>query len=171
MSDLKLNLSSSKTLKTDDGLLLPVSPTTENATADINFKEVGAMMSPSAERRTYLDRTFGKLGKGSIRGSIFALCGAAIGSGVLTLSYVLRLSGLVLGTMLIIIGAFASYWSLCLIAKYAIKTNTKNYSQLAHKAGGNCCQRFLQFTVLLSIFGACISFTIVAGRLIANVAL
>ena len=42
---------------------------------------------------------------GSQRGSIFSLCAAAIGSGVLALPYVLRLNGWILGTLMILVGA------------------------------------------------------------------
>ena len=51
-------------------------------------------LSPNADmRRTFRQRTFSKLGKGSLRGSIFSLCASAIGSGVLSLPYVLKLCG------------------------------------------------------------------------------
>lgn len=55
-----------------------------------------------------LNRAFGKLAKGSLRGSIFALCASAIGSGVLSLPYVLALNGWVLGFIFIITGAIGN---------------------------------------------------------------
>jgi hypothetical protein len=42
-------------------------------------------LSPFGSRRTLWKRTFGPMGQGSLRGSIFALCAVAIGSGVLAL--------------------------------------------------------------------------------------
>lgn len=66
------------------------------------------VLSPGAERRNFTKRAFGKLGKGSLRGSIFALCASAIGSGVLSLPYVLRLNGWVLGLIFIIMGGFGT---------------------------------------------------------------
>jgi Transmembrane amino acid transporter protein len=74
-------------------------------------------------RRSFYQRTFGKIEKGSLRGSIFALCASAIGSGVLSLPYVLRLNGWVLGVILILVGAFASAWILFIIAESSIKAN------------------------------------------------
>ena len=50
-------------------------------------------MSPGADRRSLKDRTFSKLGKGSLRGSIFSLSASAVGAGVLSLPYVLKLCG------------------------------------------------------------------------------
>lgn len=51
----------------------------------------GGDLSPfNTRRKTAWQRAFGPMGQGSIRGSIFALCAVAIGSGVLSLPYVLR---------------------------------------------------------------------------------
>lgn len=87
-------------------------------------------------RKTFFKRTFGKLEKGSVRGSIFSLCAAAIGSGVLSLPYVLALTGWAVGTVLIIVGAIAACWSLMLIADGAVMARVPNLNTLAHKAGG-----------------------------------
>ena len=75
------------------------------------------VFSPGAERRNFTKRAFGKLGKGSLRGSIFALCASAIGSGVLSLPYVLRLNGWVMGLLLILIGGFGNIDSLNLFSR------------------------------------------------------
>ena len=79
------------------------------ATSDINIRPGAVIFSPSSDRRTYFNRTFGKLEKGSLRGSIFSLCASAIGSGVLSLPYVLSLSGWAMGFILILIGATGKY--------------------------------------------------------------
>jgi len=79
-------------------------------------------MSPGGHiRRTFTDRTFSKMGPGSLRGSIFALCSAAIGAGVLSLPYVLRLNGYIIGIAFICIGAIAADWSNCMLAERAIE--------------------------------------------------
>jgi hypothetical protein len=78
------------------------------ATGDINIRHGDNIFSPNVERRNFASRAFGKLEKGSLRGSIFALCASAIGSGVLSLPYVLRLNGWVLGVIFILVGAFGN---------------------------------------------------------------
>jgi hypothetical protein len=114
------------------------SPTTMlNATADINIRTNNFPLSPASQRKNMFNRTFGKLEKGSLRGSIFSLCAAAIGSGVLSLPYVLALTGWVIGTVLIVVGAIAACWSLFLIADGASKARVPNLNTLAKKAGGN----------------------------------
>jgi hypothetical protein len=56
--------------------------------------------------RNWVSRYFGDLAKGSMRGSTFALCSGAIGTGVLSLPYVLAINGWVVGIIMIIMGAF-----------------------------------------------------------------
>jgi amino acid permease len=71
-----------------------------------------------------------------VRGSIFALCAVAIGAGVLSLPFVLKQQGWILGTVLILIGAISGYFSMHMILRRSIQTNRKNYSELAFLAGG-----------------------------------
>ena len=101
-------------------------------------------MSPNqGHMRTFAQRAFGKLDKGSLRGSIFALCASAIGSGVLSLPYVLGLNGWVMGLVFIIVGAIAAGWSLFMIAESAIRAKVKNLSKLTNYVGGKKLERFL----------------------------
>lgn len=126
------------------------------------FNYVGkqADLSPflGGQRRTFMERTFGPMEQGSIRGSIFALCAVAIGAGVLSLPYVLKMSGWVLGTLLIIIGAVSGYYSMYMILVRSIETKCKNFSELAMKAGGKGLTVLLQISILSFMFGACVSY-------------
>ena len=101
--------------------------------------------------------------QGSIRGSIFALCAVAIGAGVLSLPYVLKMSGWVLGTILIIIGAVSGYFSMYMILVRSIETKCKNFSELAMMAGGRGLTILLQISILSFMFGACVSYQIISN--------
>ena len=59
--------------------------------------------------------------------SVFNLCAAALGGGVLTLPYVFALSGWAMGLILIIIGAIAAIWSNMILTHVATKHNLKNF--------------------------------------------
>ena len=54
---------------------------------------------------------------GSLSGSIFRLIAACMGAGTLTMPYIVSKTGIVLGPLLIIIGAFLSYYAGMLIIK------------------------------------------------------
>ena len=68
---------------------------------------------------------------------------AALGGGVLSLSYVFVLSGYGTGLILLCVGLAAGTWSNLLIARMATDHNTKNLDEMAFKAGGNCLRKFL----------------------------
>lgn len=103
---------------------------------DINYKEAMIPFSPNAgSRKPFYDRVFGKLGKGSLRGSIFSLCASAIGSGVLSLPYVLGLNGWVLGLVFILVGGFCklivrfSLFSCCLESLHDCRVSDQSQGQ------------------------------------------
>lgn len=117
------------------------------------------MMSPSGiNRRTFFNRTFTSIGKGSLRGSIFALCSGAIGSGVLSLPFVLRLNGWLLGLGFIILGAVAANLSNKILARLACEHDCVNLSTLARKAGGESLAKALAYMVIAYVLGGCISY-------------
>ena len=116
-------------------------------------------------RKTFADRTFSKMEPGSLRGSIFSLCSAAIGAGVLSLPYVLVLNGWVIGICFIIIGALAADWSNCMLAQRAIEYKVPNYQKLCEKAGGPKLAQFLSICILIYIFGVLISYQIIMTSL------
>lgn len=139
--------------------------TGQSAMGDIQIKNNPLMLSPgghlrATSDRTFYDRTFSKLGKGSLRGSIFSLCASAIGSGVLSLPYVLRLCGYIEGTLFMILGATAAQVSLKMLAGLACDHNLPNYSQIAIKAadGKQSLNIVLSGMIMLFMFGSCISY-------------
>lgn len=98
-----------------DGLASPT--TTAHATDDINIRPTDLPMSPgSVNRRSFFDRSFGKLEKGSVRGSTLAFCSAAIGGGVLSLPYMFVIVGWGMGYILLIISATSGVWSNLILA-------------------------------------------------------
>jgi len=123
-------------------------------------------MSPNGlMRKSFKDRTFSKLGKGSLRGSIFALCASAIGSGVLSLPYVFGLCGWGLGFIFMCTGAIAAEISLRMLAHLAVKHNMPNYSKIATLAGGKTLNNILSTLILIFMFGSCISYQIIVTSL------
>ena len=125
----------------------PVSPrTTKEATADLNIKPTKIPLSPlnsTIGRRSFYDRTFSKLERGSLRGAIFNLCSAALGGGVLSLSYVFVLSGWATGLILLVLGAIAGVWSNRILTNTAINSGLKNYDEICFQAGGDCLRKAL----------------------------
>jgi amino acid permease len=148
--------------------------TTPSALSDPELDILPAthMLSPNNSlRRTFKDRTFSKIGKGSVRGSIFSLCACAIGSGVLSLPYVLGLCGWALGISFIFVGAMAAIWSNTILAELAVNNRLANLSQLAEKAGGKTLEKSLSWMIVVYMFGSCISYQIIITSLFKYVCL
>ena len=125
----------------------------------MDIKIVPMPLSPNAvNRRSYFDRTFSPLGKGSIRGSIFALCASAIGSGVLTLPYVLALNGWAAGISFMIIAALAARTTLSMLANSACELGLPNYSKIVERAGGKKLTILLQVMIILFMYISCIGY-------------
>ena len=68
-----------------------------------DFVDAKSPLNPTSigSRGSWGARTFGKIGPGSMRGSIFTLAGTAIGAGALTLPLVLDYLGIVVGLILL----------------------------------------------------------------------
>jgi len=95
--------------------------TLKDADGDINIKPSAQVMSPrGATRRTFRERTFSKLEKGSLRGSMFALCSAAIGGGVLSLPYAMVLIGWANTYILFVVATVSGIWSNLMLVRIAI---------------------------------------------------
>lgn len=128
-------------------------------------------MSPGAHsRKQFFNKSYFKLEKGSVKGSIFSLCSAAIGGGVLSLPYMFVLVGWGMGYVLLITGAVSGIWSNLIIANLSVEHRIPNYEAIAEKAGGNCLKKTLQWMVLFYVFGTCVGYQIVLSTLASYVA-
>lgn len=124
-------------------------------------------MSPnSILRKTFKDRTFSKMGPGSVRGSIFALCSAAIGAGVLSLPYVLALNGWAFGIIFLLIGALSGDYSNKILAWRACEFNERSYYKLLVKASGERMGRFMTIASICYLFGTLTGYAIIMISLI-----
>lgn len=117
------------------------------------------------EHKRFKDRYFGKVNKGSLRGSILGMTCAAIGSGVLTFPQVFKQIGWLNGVLLLCMGAFGCWWSLYMLIQRARHHNLLNYSQVTRKAGGRCLEKTLQLSILLYMYATCLACTIVITTL------
>ena len=119
-------------------------------------------LSPTMRRNSsFMNRTFSPLGKGSVRGSIFNLSASAIGSGVLTLPYVLALNGWAAGIVLITVAACAAKLSLTMLAAKACEHNLPNYSKVVIKAGGKWLSYLLKFGIIGYMYIASVGYQVI----------
>lgn len=92
--------------------------------------------STSSFRKSWTQRTFGKMLPGSLRGSIFTMVSTAIGAGCLSLPLVFNYLGIIIGPFFLILGMTASYLGIYNIAIAAEHYKIYQYSSLIGKAFG-----------------------------------
>ena len=111
-------------------------------------------------RPTWARRTFGHMGQGSIRGSIFTLASTAMGAGFLAIPTCLENAGLILGLILIIFSGFVMYLSHTTISRAAMKYQTFHYSTITNAMLGKTASVVLELAIILNGIGILIAYQI-----------
>jgi amino acid permease len=121
------------------------------------------------DSRSFLERTFGKLTKGALRGAIFALVSTAIGAGCLTLPLVFSDQGIVLGVLLITLAVYLSYYSLISIALAGERYKVYNYIMLTESVLGKNWKLFVETSIILYVVGTVIGYQIMIGSIVPSI--
>jgi len=117
-----------------------------------------------------MQRWFGKLQPESVRSSMLALSATAIGGGVLSLPYVCKLCGLVLGLFLLISGFIATLWSFTLIIQADIKSGGhKSFKDFCLKCGGPKLLKGYEYIAMFYLYGSLVGYQIIISNLIQGV--
>ncbi|CAD7939938.1 unnamed protein product [Amoebophrya sp. A120] len=102
-------------------------------------------------RPNFFRHNFGRpLRSGGVRQSVLALTSTAIGGGLLTLPYAMRLTGMGLGAFLLILGGLAAAYSIQVLMLKTAETGSMEYGELVGKKIAGCGGAF---DCLLAIYG------------------
>lgn len=94
----------------------------DGGTKRVKYADI--LLSPTR----YVQRKFRA---GGTSGSIFSLIAATLGSGTISFAYAIQQNGIILGIMLIILGASISYYTGMLLVKVSNKTQCNRYEDFA----------------------------------------
>lgn len=72
-----------------------------------------------------------KFRPGGTSGSVFSLIAATLGAGTLSFAYAMMVNGILLGTILIVIGALFSYYTGSLLVSVVSSTGVHRYEDFA----------------------------------------
>ena len=122
----------------------------------------------SIGERSWLNRTFGKMEEGSIRGGIFSLSSLALGTGAFSLPIRCTQVGCVWYVICIIIGSFAAYWSLSGMIKAAKTVEGDDYSTAVKKIMGKIPGLFIDCVLILYLFGVLVQYQVIVYSLIGR---
>lgn len=119
--------------------------------------------------RSLLQRTFGKLGKGSMRGSIFALANVALGTGCLSIARTLDYLGIIPAAFIVFIIALLTYHTLEILGRASNKFKIYNISALIGHIFSPKLKRIYDALLLVHSFGVMAGITVICYDIIGIV--
>lgn len=93
-------------------------------------------------------------------GSILSLIAATLGAGTISFAYAVMKNGYILGPILIVLGAFLSYYTGMLIVKCSEHTGRTRYEDIALKIYGPRVSRIVSILNLVCLIGFVISYIV-----------
>mmetsp|Transcript_17986 Transcript_17986/g.2932 ORF Transcript_17986/g.2932 Transcript_17986/m.2932 type:complete len:137 (-) Transcript_17986:902-1312(-) len=124
----------------------------------------GPMTPSRLPARTCFNKYFAPIGPGSSRGALFNMSSSAIGAGLLSLPYAISHCGLILGLILIVLGAVSSALYYRIVIKGMDESNISTFIDLANKLFGNCAKVVVEILIIVTLFGLiCAYLTIVCN--------
>ena len=121
------------------------------------------------DKRTWCQRTFGKMNPGSLRGSIFNLCILSLGTGLLAIPQKVGYMSVILAPIIISLAGLANYWSLKVLVEMSLKYDKNTYESLVKKLLGKKLSFFLGLIIALNQLGIIILYQVILYRLIGGV--
>jgi hypothetical protein len=141
---LKNNISSDKTIISDE-----------------EFEEL--------DTRTCCQKTFGKMGPGSMRGCIFNLCILSLGTGCLALPQKMGYMSLVASPIVIFVSGAINYWTLTILGDVARKYKIRKYEDVVSKLFSQNLRNFLSIVMILNQSGMIILYQVIMYKLLGGV--
>jgi amino acid permease len=100
---------------------------------------------------------------------MIVLVKGAVGAGVLNLPFVVKESGLILGSIFILSSAVITYYTMNWLAEGCTKTGTDNYGDLVTKVLGEKAGIFLNLVFIINAFGALPIYMMIFGSSIPKI--
>ncbi len=103
--------------------------------------------------------------KGSIRGSIFNLCGNTLGAGALSLPLAFESAGFIGGLVLLFLAAMTCIFSLDLLIDAREFTGLRSIEELIVVCYGRKMGYFVEFNIVVLCFGTAVAYIVTVGDL------
>lgn len=102
---------------------------------------------------------------GGYLSGIFNLAGSSLGAGILALPSAMHTSGIIMGTIYLIVIFLLTVFSLRILALAATKTGIKSYEGMARQLFGRGGDVFTAIVMFVKCFGACVAYVICVSDL------
>jgi hypothetical protein len=111
--------------------------------------------------RSFIQRIFGKIEPGSIRGSIFSMIILTLGPGCLAIPKTVGDMSLIVGLTSLILSALASYWTLYTLSHTSQKYKIFKYSDLVRHIIGNKLGIVVDVFIIIGTIGILVLYKVV----------
>mmetsp|Transcript_7461 Transcript_7461/g.19957 ORF Transcript_7461/g.19957 Transcript_7461/m.19957 type:complete len:482 (+) Transcript_7461:73-1518(+) len=135
------------------------------STAAATTATSGGAMDPPP-RRSLLTRSFGELTMNGVRHSALTLTSTALGGGVLSVSYVMRLAGFGLGALMLVTGAALAFLGCSKLMWMTNETNQATYAALFSHCAGPRAGPVLDAMLFVYGNGSCVGYFVFLGDFI-----
>lgn len=119
--------------------------------------------------RSFIQRTFGKMNPGSLRGAIFTLFSTACGVGSLSIPFILKSQGFILGFCVLFFCCFICYLGMINLVLAAEKHQCFIYADLVEKILGKKWRLFFENTMIFFVFGNLIASQVIIGLFLPSI--
>jgi len=139
---------------------------------DIQGNKMGNFSEEEVEEidnRTCFQKTFGKMGPGSMRGCIFNLCILSLGTGSLALPQKIGYMSLLASPIVIFVSGAINYWTLTILGDVARKYKLRKYEDVVSKLFSQNLRIFLGIVMVLNQSGMIILYQVIMYKLLGGV--
>jgi amino acid permease len=109
-----------------------------------------------------------KFEAGGLNGSILTILASTVGAGILSLPYVVNISGLYQGIVLFILGMVVSLYTCQLLVLSAEKTGKLTYESIGSELFGAKMRTFAEINMIINNYGTVIAYLVLLKDLIPN---
>ena len=121
------------------------------------------------DNRTCCQKTFGKMGPGSMRGCIFNLCILSLGTGCLALPQKVGYMSIIATPIVILVAGAINYWTLTILGDVARKHKLRKYEDAVSKLFNKNLSLFLGIVMVLNQAGMIILYQVIMYKLLGGV--
>ena len=153
--------SSSEIISLKNNTLNPENINKTNNALDEEVEEI--------DNRTCFQKTFGKMGPGSMRGCIFNLCILSLGTGCLALPQKVGYMSMLATPIVIFVSGAINYWTLTILGDVARKYKLRKYEDVVSKLFSQQLRIFLSIVMVLNQSGMIILYQVIMYKLLGGV--
>ena len=129
-------------------------------------------MSPTQKLRYLLSSPSRYMAKkfqaGGLKSSMLTILASTVGAGILSLPYVVNLSGLYQGIVLFVLGMIVSLYTCQLLVLSAEKTGKLTYESIGMQLYGKKMQTFCEVNMIINNYGTAVGYIVLLKSLIPN---